>query len=568
VRATPNLPRAARLPRGSWRHRHGALLALLALHVVGVPAVGLLYDDPPGEAAADAVLLGAFVLAGVRGPGGRTGRALAVSLGLLVASALLVEGTHGLVQAHFHFFVVVTALALYEDWRPFLLAIAFVFLWLGLSAALGNPFVDQPGSPWRWAGIHAAYIAALSAVNLVNWRAGEGARREITAAEQRHRALVEALDEGVIVLPGDGGASERNGAAARILQGALGEATVLGRDGRPLPAANWPWTITRLTGEPCTGQLLGLRRPGAPIIWLLASTHALRAERSDAAPFDVLLSFADVTPYRAAITELRNAHRELERRATELERSNADLEQFASVASHDLSEPLRMVSSYLGLLRRRYGDQLGADAELFIENAVDGATRMRALIDDLLAYARVGRGEEGRRAPVDLEASVDATLRSLETTIADAGAEVEVGPLPEVAGDGPLLGQLFQNLIANALKFRGARAPVVRVSARRHPDAWQFAVADNGIGIDPVFAERIFGMFQRGQAGEAYDGTGIGLAICRRIVERHGGRIWVEPTPGGGATFAFTIPDGPEGPRGRTGRFGPRTREDVPAGIR
>lgn len=443
VHETPTLPRGATLPEASWRRRHVSLLGLLAVHVVGVPAVALLHDETIAVAASEAVLLAVFVVAGARGPGGRTGRSLAVTLGLLAASALLVEGTGGLVQAHFHFFVVVTAVALYEDRRPLLLAIAFVFLWLGLSAALGRPFVDQPGSAWQWAVIHAGYVAAVSAINLVNWRAGEEVRREIAAGEQRHRALVEAL-----------------------------------------------------------------------------------------------------------------------------ERSNADLEQFASVASHDLSEPLRMVTSYLGLLRRRYRGQLGTDADLFIDHAVDGATRMRSLIDDLLAYARVGRGEEGRRAPVDLDASVAATLRSLEATIGDAGAEVQVDPLPEVAGDGPLLGQLFQNLIANALKFRGDRRPVVRVGARRDPAAWRFEVADNGIGIDPALSDRIFRMFQRGRAGEGYAGTGIGLAICRRIVERHGGRIWVEPTPGGGATFVFTIPDAPDRAREGSGRFGPRTREDVPAGIR
>jgi len=245
------------------------------------------------------------------------------------------------------------------------------------------------------------------------------------------------------------------------------------------------------------------------------------------------------------VTARYEAERILQERARELGRSNAELEQFAYVASHDLSEPLRMVSSYLQLLRRRYRGALDEDADTFIDFAVDGAARMRDLIDDLLTYSRVGRDgiEPGQ---VDLQNAVAGTLRSLSAAVDQAGATVEVAELPWVTGDPAGLGQLLQNLMANALKFRAPDRPAhVQVEAQRFIGGWCVAVADNGIGIDPEHADRIFKMFQRLHTRDAYEGTGIGLAVCRRIVERHGGRIWVEPTQGGGATFRFTLPDGP-----------------------
>jgi PAS domain S-box-containing protein len=236
----------------------------------------------------------------------------------------------------------------------------------------------------------------------------------------------------------------------------------------------------------------------------------------------------------------RRAEEQIRRQAAELARSNADLEQFAYVASHDLQEPLRMVASYTQLLARRYRSKLDADADEFIAFAVDGANRMQALIQDLLSYSRVGtRGKPFR--PVNCAAVVDRVLNDLKPMIVEAGATVTRGDLPAVSGDDVQLGALFQNLIANAIKFRGDRAPVVQVSAEREGEHWRFAVQDNGIGIESEYRERIFVIFQRLHGHGTYPGTGIGLAICKRIVERHGGRIWVESTPGAGATFWFTL---------------------------
>jgi len=224
-----------------------------------------------------------------------------------------------------------------------------------------------------------------------------------------------------------------------------------------------------------------------------------------------------------------------------LRRSNAELEQLAYVASHDMQEPLRMIASYLQLVADRYGDALDADGHEFIGYAVDGAKRMQALISDMLAYSRVSTRARPFQ-PTDSARIVATAERHLQIAIEEGGAEIERGELPVVLGDEVQLLQLFQNLIGNAIKFRGAAVPHVHVAAQPAEDGWCFSVSDNGIGIAPEYFERIFVLFQRLHGRKEYSGTGIGLALCKRIVERHGGRIWVESTPGNGSVFRFTLP--------------------------
>jgi signal transduction histidine kinase len=246
------------------------------------------------------------------------------------------------------------------------------------------------------------------------------------------------------------------------------------------------------------------------------------------------------------LSALRTANTTLDARTQDLQRSNAELEQFAYVASHDLQEPLRKVASFCQLLQRRYAGQLDERADQYIEFAVDGAKRMQVLINDLLAFSRVGRVTRDR-TPISCEALLADAKVNLSEAIEETDATITAGALPVVLAEAPLLTTVFQNLVGNALKFHGADPPHVAVTARRTDNGfWLFTVADNGIGIAPEYAERIFVIFQRLHGKEVYPGTGIGLAMCRKIIEYHGGTIWLDTTAETGARFCFTLPALPE----------------------
>ncbi|MGW7477371.1 sensor histidine kinase [Nonomuraea muscovyensis] len=236
------------------------------------------------------------------------------------------------------------------------------------------------------------------------------------------------------------------------------------------------------------------------------------------------------------------AWRTAEDQAAELRRSNGELEQFAYVASHDLQEPLRKVASFTQMLEQRYADRLDDRARQYIHYAVDGAKRMQSLINDLLDFSRVGR-MGGERTVVDSGAALEAALANLAASVEDTGAVVTSGPLPRVVGSRLQLTQLFQNLVENAIKFRSAEPPRVRVTAERVAGMWEFSCSDNGIGVEAKYADRIFLIFQRLHPRDVYPGTGIGLALCRKIVEYHGGRLWLDGDAAGpGATFRWTLP--------------------------
>ena len=360
-------------------------------------------------------------------------------------------------------------------------------------------------------------------------------RRSGGAAAALQRSILDSLQDGVVVYDEDDRIVFYNPAAAEIL-GVSREALSTGvrtwdpldGEGRPIAEHDRPVAITARSGEPCVGVDIGLRTATGDVRWTTVSTRALHEEPGPSGRYSVVAAFTDITERRLA--------------QQALERTNAELAQFAYVASHDLSEPLRMVSSYLQLLRRRYHGQIDEDADEFIDFAVEGANRMRALIEDLLAYSRAGRGAEPR--PMDLGHVMADVLSSLAARGGRRAGADQRRPDADGARRPALAGPA-------AAEPRGQRAEVplgterVRVdrrAEREHDAMWRITVADDGIGIDPRHRDRVFKMFQRLHDREAFEGTGIGLAICRKIVERQGGEIWVDGREGGGSVFSFTLP--------------------------
>src|SRR5215469_812759 len=289
--------------------------------------------------------------------------------------------------------------------------------------------------------------------------------------------------------------------------------------------------------EPCEYRVI--RPDGA--IRHIARECAVEFDASGK-PLYMIGTIRDVTEQHAKDEEIQQKGREIEERNQELQRSNAELEQFAYVASHDLQEPLRMVASYCQLLQRRYNEKLDKDANEFIGFAVEGANRMQRLINDLLSYSRIGR-KGGDPAPFEFAEAVTGALANLKAAISDSGATVNVGTLPRVVGVCMQLTQLMQNLIGNAIKFqREGVTPTITISATAEGAMSHIVVEDNGIGIESQYLERVFLIFQRLHERNKYPGTGIGLAIVKKVIEYHGGRIWIESTPGQGSRFHFTLP--------------------------
>jgi PAS domain S-box-containing protein len=368
----------------------------------------------------------------------------------------------------------------------------------------------------------------------------EDALRE---SEEAHRLLVQHLHAGVVVHAPDTRILLANEQAAALL--GLTRDQMLGKDAldpawrfrredeTALPLEEYPVNRVIAARAPMRDQVLGISRPAAgDVAWVLV--NAFPEIDANGKLRQIVVTFVD-------ITQRRRAERQLQASAAELARSNKELEQFAYIASHDLQEPLRMVASYTQLLARRYRGRLDADADEFIRYAVDGANRMQTLISDLLAYSRVGTRSSPFQ-PADCNRVLGQALANLSVAIQESRAVVMNAELPTVMADESQLVQLFQNLIGNAIKFRSAEPPRVSISATLKDRAWEFAVCDNGIGFDPQYAERIFVIFQRLHNRQDYPGTGIGLAICKRIVERHGGCIWVVSEVGKGTTFYFTVP--------------------------
>jgi len=363
----------------------------------------------------------------------------------------------------------------------------------------------------------------------------EMSRAEHQEQENMLRLLLNAVGEGIYGMDDKGNVTFVNPAAARLIGWSADD--LIGRrmhdvihhtraDDTPFPAIECPVYATLVEGMP--------REVTGEVFWRKDGT-SLPVEYTATPIYRHGVVTGAVTIFRDVSDRLREEEALL--------RSNQRLNSFAHAVSHDLQEPLRMVVSYLQLLKRNYGGRLDADAEQFIGYAVNGAKRMKALIDDLLTYSKVTSQTEPFSS-VDMTAALAAALASLDVAIRDSGAVITVDPLPMVDGDAAQIERLLQNLIGNAVKYHRPEAnPAIHVAAARQGEAWLFSVSDNGIGIEKEHFDRIFDIFQRLHGREAYEGTGVGLAICKQIVEHHGGRIWVDAVPGEGSTFFFTLPD-------------------------
>ncbi len=363
-------------------------------------------------------------------------------------------------------------------------------------------------------------------------------------SEEKTARIVDTMVDGLVMTDRNGRVTFANAAAERIFgQPAAGlkghkysnfGCTISTVDGHPLPEAESAAAQVIETSQTVRDVEWALERPDGS--QLILSTNAAPIRDAEGNIVGVVRSLRD-------ITRRKRTEKELVRQAEQLARYNAELEQFAYVAAHDLQEPLRTVASFTQLLARRYKGQLDPQADKYIDLVVGGCARMRQLIDGLLGYFRIARRVEPEpREPAHCDAIFQQSMASLASAVEETGAVVTHDPLPTVVADAGGMGQVFLNLLGNALKFHGLEPPRVHVSAERKAGEWVFSVRDNGIGIDSQYAERIFGIFERLHRKQDYPGAGIGLAVCKKIVEQHGGRIWVESEPGKGATFYFTVP--------------------------
>jgi PAS domain S-box-containing protein len=361
---------------------------------------------------------------------------------------------------------------------------------------------------------------------------------ESIASEAKYRGLLEAAPDAMVVVDRDEKIFLLNVQAEK--QFGYPRDELLGQPLKNIIPAGF---AERLQAD-------GLRSAADALAQQIGTGIELAARRKDGSefPIEIMLSPLEspdgilVTAAIRDISERKKSEAHLLKTVEELKRSNDELEHFAYIASHDLQEPLRMVSSYTQLLAKRYKGRLDADADEFIAFAVDGSSRMQRMIQDLLIYSRAGTSGRGLRE-ADTAGALKNALTNLRATIEESGAVVTHADLPAITTEHTQLTQVFQNLVGNAIKYRGATVPHIHISAVKHGSGeWKFSVHDNGMGIDPQYFEKIFVLFQRLHGREEFEGTGIGLAICKKMLERLGGRIWVESQPGQGSTFLFTLP--------------------------
>lgn len=614
------LPEGRPLPDRLWRRRHLGILVLLWVHVLAIVGFGLIAGEGLAHSLAHGATIAGFAGLAAWGRLGRTVRAVLASCGLITASAVLVHLSGGYIELHFHFFVMLPIIALYQEWTPFLLAIGYVALHHGLMGTLAPASVyNHPAAwahPWRWGLLHALFVLGASVATVVNWRLIEfaHARAEDQQARARRLQTLTRLNQLISAsLDMDHLLREIAQAATTLMHAPLVGFFIADETAQTLNVrafsdtavgADFPVETLRF-GEGAVGWVARHRCPlHIPDMFAddrcigrdWARTHALcsflgvpvRLEGKLLAvlalhgrePFEVgpeeqvLLDsfvaqaavairnaslYAAETEARAAaeteIAERQRAEAELTEAVAQLERSNRELQDFAYVASHDLQEPLRKIRAFGDRLTSQCGEALGMRGCDYLARMQQAAARMQTLITDLLAFSRVTTKAQPF-STVDLTQVAQEVIGDLEVCLEQVGGSVVVAPLPTIEADPVQMRQLLQNLLGNALKFhRPEVPPVVKVSSdglpRRAADAtnpmacprwYQLSVEDNGIGFDEKYLDRIFAPFQRLHGRSEYEGTGIGLAVCRKIAERHGGSITARSTPGQGATFIVTLP--------------------------
>ena len=532
------LPRGGSLPEESWRIRHRAILALLWLHAIGIAAFGVAAGYGPLHSLTEAGLIG--VIAAVAGllRADRRVRAAVASFGLVTCSAMLVHLSGGYIELHFHFFVMIAVITLYQDWVPFLIAIGYVVLEHGLGGMLMPAAIynhpDAVANPWKWAAIHGAFVLGESVACIASWRLNEANRRRI-------ESILDSAGDGICGLDALGQITFANPAAARITGYAASELV-----GRSLPIIHpVPRPEARDGAEEESGRV-DSRTDSGP---RRTEERVLRRRDGTSLPVECLSTPIEVNgEVVGAVMAFRDISERKRAAATRdyaaaLERANRELQAFAYAASHDLQEPLRKVQAFGDRLIARHAESLNEEGRDYVARMRAAAGRMQAMINDLLALSRVTTTPE-RFVEVDLGTIAREVVSDLETRIEHVAGRVELGELLAIEANPVQMRQLLQNLIANGLKFRRPDvAPEVRVAARALTDGRvELTVRDNGIGFDEKYLDRIFAPFQRLHGRTAYEGTGIGLALCQKIAERHGGTITARSAPDAGATFIVTLP--------------------------
>ncbi|MEA3202224.1 MAG: hypothetical protein QOE90_3652 [Thermoplasmata archaeon] len=549
TRATPSwafarwLPEGRELPAQDWDLRHAGILVLVWLHAAGLVAFGLYRGYAPLQAGAEGGLVALIGLVASWEKLSRRFRCCAASLALVTASAILVQFSGGYIEAHFHFFVVLAVVSLYQDWAPFLLAVVYVAVDHGAIGTLFPAWVynhpDAIAHPWKWAAIHAAFVFAESAALLAGWKVAEEAR-------SRTSLVLESAGDGIVGVGADGRVIFANPVAATLLRAEdaglrgreLAEFVKPGGD-RPDPFSN---ARSRSDQSVHRGETLLVRaRDGSAIPAEWVSTPIAKG----GVAIGSVITLKDISERKRVEAEL-DAHREhleetVRQRTAALRGANRELEAFSYSVSHDLRAPLRSLDGFSHALIEDYGGKLDERGLDYLQRVRKASQRMARLIDDLLTLSRVTRAPLARE-PVDLSAMARAIVGELRAASPERDVDAVVAEGLAVRGDARLLQLALQNLLGNAWKFTSKHERArIEFGAEVQRGRTIYHVRDDGAGFDMAYAGKLFGAFQRLHTSDEFEGTGIGLATVQRVIRQHGGSVWARGAIERGSTFFFTL---------------------------